>query len=223
MTNAHCLLSKYFGIKNQCSHRLYACCCSSGSNSSEITPEVICGDRISRAVCHLIDLIGWHISNGGGENQNISQSELPVGGNMSYCRLSNLSNSLTTDMERVAGWEIPATLNMKLLLLRVFFCLNFDIWYSWYMTFSMILGFFLAPKRLRDNLKSQIQSHLNILNCCLTITCYGLTIRCYGVTSGKCFRPLRWNFGAFADTHMFDSWWRGHFWERGRMQRERGQ
>ena len=120
------------------------------------------------------------------------------------------------------GWEIPATLNMKLLLLRVFFCLNFDIWYSWYMTFSMILGFFLAPKRLRDNSKSQIQSHLNILNYCLTITCYGL-IRCYGVTSGKCFRPLRWNFGAFADTHIFDSWWRGHFWERGRMQRERGQ
>ena len=97
------------------------------------------------------------------------------------------------------------------------------IWYSWYMTFSMIIGFFLAPRRLQDNLKSQIQSHLNILNYCLTITCYGLTIRCYGVTSGKCFRPLRWNFGAFADTHMFDSWWRGHFWERGRMQRERGQ
>ena len=97
------------------------------------------------------------------------------------------------------------------------------IWYSLYMAFSMIIGFFLAPKRLRDNLKSQIQSHLNILNYCLTITCYGLTIRCYGVTSRKCFRPLRWNFGAFADTHMFDSWWRGHFWERGRMQRERGQ
>ena len=97
------------------------------------------------------------------------------------------------------------------------------IWYSWYMTFSMIIGFFLAPRRLQDNLKSQIQIHLNILNYCLTITCYGLTIRCYGVTSGKCFRPLRWNFGAFADTHMFDSWWRGHFWERGRMQRERGQ
>ena len=215
MTNAHCLLSKYFGIKKQCSHRLYACCCSSGSNSSEITPEVICADRISRAVCHLIDLIGWHISNGGRENQNIFQSELPVGGNMSYCRLSNLSNSLTTDTERVA-WGNPCYIEYEIATIE-------GIWYSWYMTFSMIIGFFLAPRRLQDNLKSQIQIHLNILNYCLTITCYGLTIRCYGVTSRKCFRPLRWNFGAFADTHMFDSWWRGHFWERGRMQRERGQ
>ena len=31
---------------------------------------------------------------------------------MTYCR-SNLSNSLTTDMERVHAWEIPATLGIE--------------------------------------------------------------------------------------------------------------
>ena len=54
---------------------------------------------------------------------------------MTYCR-SNLSNSLTTDMERVHAWEIPATLRIESNEATFLFL-------KFYLSFGVIINFCL--------------------------------------------------------------------------------
>ena len=128
-----------------------------------------------------------------------------AGENMSYCR-SNLSNILTTDMERV-GLGNPCH------ILRPHF-------YICEMTHEHISTFLWlwvhgSTSSVSSCFVPRLQSKFRVT---LTLWIIAWQLDVMGSNLESAFGPPQMEFWSFCwHTNMFESWWRAQFWERERM------